>query len=392
MRVLFAISLVFSGLFILGCNKGPTDFKKSKSLLKGKIVVIDSIILKPDSVPYLNFFFDRYSDGYFISSDQNGQVYLLDTAGNLRSPVGKKGKGPGEYQRPVGLYAAAIDSIFVAEFYSGKILLYDSDGSFMESWDVVRDDPFNTFATFNNFLSVSSDENKKLVIEYLGRSDRNNNISSPKYYQEARLVTIFKSESNSYKHIVPFEEGSPYRGNQYFLSPLDPRVTKSKDDQYAVVFPHEDAIYLYSSDGDLIRRIDGRSDFFPAAKGVSFDKRDSEFGRDYVKYNVKQNAINYLSVHFFESGDSLTLISKQYEAPVRDASLPDDLNTLKFLFYERDSYLQFFSIDGSKIFADIKQPRALRELVYAESLDFLIFKSEPKLAERNILYVAKIIF
>jgi len=159
-----------------------------------------------------------------------------------------------------------------------------------------------------------------------------------------------------------------------------------------VVFPHEDAIYLYSSDGDLIRRIDGRSDFFPAAKGVSFDKRDSEFGRDYVKYNVKQNAINYLSVHFFESGDSLTLISKQYEAPVRDASLPDDLNTLKFLFYERDSYLQFFSIDGSKIFADIKQPRALRELVYAESLDFLIFKSEPKLAERNILYVAKIIF
>jgi hypothetical protein len=127
------------------------------------------------------------------------------------------------------------------------------------------------------------------------------------------------------------------------------------------------------------------------AKGVSFDKKDAQFGVDYVKYNIKQNALNYQSLNSFVKADGGIVVAKQYEAPVNDETLPNDLNTLKFTYFKRDSYLQFYDLEGRKLFEDIKQPYELRNLVYARGFDFLIFRADPKLVERNVLYVAKVL-
>lgn len=123
---------------------------------------------------------------------------------------------------------------------------------------------------------------------------------------------------------------------------------------------------------------------------MSFAQRDKQFGIDYVRYNIKQNALNYLSLNSFYHNDTILIIAKQYEAPVGDKNLPDDLNTLKYTYYKRDSYLQFYDITGKKIFNDIRQPSRLRQLIFAESFDYLIFRSDPKLTEKNILYVTKL--
>ncbi|MCX7637476.1 MAG: hypothetical protein N2044_06470 [Cyclobacteriaceae bacterium] len=335
---------------------------------------------------------NNFKSGYIISLANNGQVYLLRSDGSYIGKVGTKGYAPENYYLPVGISTLSPDSIFVADYQSGKILLFNKEGNYVNSWNVIKNDPLNTFSIFYNYLNVYRDTSKRLVFEYLGRSDKYYYMTNPDYYKNARLLTVHLPDLNIYKHYIPYEEGSPYLGQQFFLSPLDPCINKLPNNFYAVVFAHEDCIYLYNRVGELVRKINGNSGYFPKAKGVSFSQADKQFGTDYVKYNIKQNALNYLTFHSFYTSDFNLVITKQYEAPVHDENLPDDLNTLKYMYFRRDSYLQFYSLEGNKLFDDIKQPYRLRHLVYAESFDRLIFKVDPKLTEKNILYVAKLVY
>lgn len=372
------------------CKRNWDEKFSSSDFANAELIIIDSILLQPDSLLYLYYNMEYFKKGYIVTIDNSGQIYLLGSNGSLINKIGTKGNLPENYSLPVGISFLSIDSIFVADYHSGKIFLFNKQGNYINDWKVIKNDTLNTFTVFYNYLGCFKDSLNNLVFEYLGRSDKLFFITDPLYYRNARLLTIYNPHLNQYKHYIPYEEGSPYLGNEYFLSPLDPRILKLPNKWYAVVFAHDDHIYLYDGHGNFIQRIEGKSGNFPKAKGVSFAQRDKQFGIDYVRYNIKQNALNYLSLNSFYHNDTILIIAKQYEAPVGDKNLPDDLNTLKYTYYKRDSYLQFYDITGKKIFNDIRQPSRLRQLIFAESFDYLIFRSDPKLTEKNILYVTKL--
>lgn len=379
------------GAFLcLSCQR---TYKKSREELlpNAELKVIDSIQLEPDTIPHFYFDLAGFRKGYMLALSQTREVFLLKSNGKLISKIGKNGKAPGEYMDPVGLKFLSQDSIFLSDYTSGKIMLYNGGGHLLNSWEVTENDPHNSFPVFFGYLNVTKDNAGNLKFEYLGRSDKKSFVTTPAYYKQARLLSVFNPLFKQYDNYIPYETGSPYLGDKYFLSPLDPCIKKLVNGYYAVVFAHEDAIYVYDTGFKMIERIDGMSNYFPEPDGVSFDKKDSEFDVDNVKYNVKRNGLNYLSLHSFPSKDSSLILVKQYKAPVNDDNLPNDINAARAAKYKRDSYLQFYDLKGNKLYRDIIQPQQLSYMVYADGFDFMVFQRNLKLTDKNILYVAKLV-
>jgi|GEM_PF-5588336 len=385
------LKLLFFTFFIFGCNQSRenTNTQKNISGKIAKLSIIDSITFFTDSLFFQHYVAESFKYGEVLTLDENNEIYLLSNTGKVKGKIGKKGKGPGEYIDPAGAYYYNQDSIFISEYYTGKVFLYNGKGAFLQSWEIASKDLKNTFPTFMNFLSVHKSDTD-LVFEYLGRSLRKYNITQPEYYKNAQLFSVFSLKNNKANHYVPFEKGSPYLGNDYFLSPLDPTIGRLPNGYYGVIYAHEDAIYLYDKTKKLVRKIEGNSAYFPKAKGISYEQKDKSFGSNYVKYNVKMNALNYNSVVSFTDNKNIFLL-KQYQAPVHDDRLPNDLNTLKTTHFKRNNYLQLYDLNGNKLYKDILLPAKLSRVIYAKSKEFIVFQANDKLTEKNILYVAKIV-
>lgn len=380
--ILFASIFVF---FECNDNKENISFQK---LSKAKLHIVDSIAFNADTLFFHHYIINDIENDAILALDENSEIYRLDFNSKGIQKIGKKGKAPGEYIDPVGAYYHNKDSIFISERVTGKVFLYNSAGLFLKSWEVASKDDKNFLPSFMNYFRVIKNK-KEFIFEYIGRSGRKYDITNPKYYNEAMYLSVFNIESNKAVHYMPLEKGSPYLGKYYFLSPLDPALGYSQYGYYTLIFAHEDVIYLYDKNKKLLRKIDGKSSYFPIAKGVPFEQKDKSFGKNYVKYNVKMNALNYNSSALFAQNGKI-FICKQYEAPVLDDRLPEDLNTLKTTYYKRDSYLQLYDLNGVKQYEDILQPRKLKKLIYAKNKNFMLFQAEEKLTEKNILYVAKI--
>ncbi len=385
---IFILSLLYA------CNEQQTNQHepdKDTNLPKAQLVVSDSITIRYDTAFIFNYHFDLFSQDYIMGLDAQHKVVLFNKEGAYIKKIGKQGQGPEEYARCTGIYAHSLDSIFVVDRLTSRVLLYNGKNKLCSSWNLYKADTKNEFPSFYNFFSVtsSSTKAKNLSFEYLGRSTKAYNMTDKRYYENAQLLSTYSTLDSSCQYSIPYEEESIYLGNQYFLSPLDPAMTKTKKGEFIVVFAHEDKIYWYDAEKKLKKIISGDSKYFPkTAQGVSFEQKDSNFGRDYVKYNVKQNALNHYRIASFEE-DNQTWIFKQYDAPLK-ADIPNDMNYLRTNYHKRDTYLQLFNELGERAFEDILQAEKLGTLVYAQNKDYLIFQPNNSLTEKNILYVAKI--
>jgi len=61
------------------------------------------------------------------------RVLVFDTQGNFVRAVGKKGQGPGEFQRPTGMCLVRGGGFAVADFGSNRIQTFDATGKFVRS-------------------------------------------------------------------------------------------------------------------------------------------------------------------------------------------------------------------------------------------------------------------
>ncbi len=392
-------SYAYLWVFILplfyACSEQQTNQNESDrhtNLPKAQLIVSDSITIKYDTAFIFNYHFDLFLKGYIMGLDAQHEVVLFDKEGTYIKKIGKQGQGPEEYARCTGIYAHSLDSIFVVDRLTSRVLLYDGKNKLRSSWNLFSTDTKNEFPSFYNFFSViiPSAKTKNLFFEYLARSTKVYNMTDKRYYENAQLLSTYSTLDSSCQYAIPYEKESIYLSNQYFLSPLDPAITKTKKGEFIVVFAHEDKIYWYDAEKKLRKIISGNSKYFPkTAQGVSFEQKDSNFGRDYVKYNVKQNALNHYRIVSFEE-DNQAWVFKQYDAPLK-ADIPNDMNYLRTNYQRRDTYLQLFNESGKRAFEDILQDEKLGTLVYAQNKDYLIFQPNNSLTEKNILYVAKIV-
>jgi len=66
-------------------------------------------------------------------------VRVYDLAGNHVRDIGRRGDGPGEFNRPRAVAVHPLDGrIFVRDGRGGRINVYDPDGSFLERWPLSR--------------------------------------------------------------------------------------------------------------------------------------------------------------------------------------------------------------------------------------------------------------
>ena len=72
----------------------------------------------------------RLSDGRIaVLSSENRQLYLFEPSGRLSGTIGRRGRGPGEFSRPLHLWYAPPDTLVVWDEWFGPITRFDLGGA-----------------------------------------------------------------------------------------------------------------------------------------------------------------------------------------------------------------------------------------------------------------------
>lgn len=337
---------------------------------------------------------DQYQNGYFLGFDRvSNKLRLFDKSGNFLNFVGSKGEDPGSYFDIGSFFHFSPDSILVADFMKGSLLLYNKEGQFVNKWNINLSDTLNSFPEYynNGNLYAFYDDSGDFRVEYAGWSIKQNYLTTPEYYEEAKLlISMTLIDTPDIQHYISYPQDSPYRKGQYMFSFFDPFVKRLNNGNYLALYGHDDRLFLYDKEKKLIEVVECNSEIFPEPESVSFNTIDRNFIVDQVKYNYKHNSINYLNI-IEGRGVYHGKIFKQYQAPMGDTrNIPNNLNAMYSNYYKRDSYLQIFDSNFDKIYRDILQPEILKNLLFVDENGNLLFSSNGNISEENILYVAKI--
>ena len=120
----------------------PADQKSLSNIYqKGKIRLIAELILDDNSMPEDVYFeapvdltFDT-ENNIFVCDYKSHDIKVFDISGKFIKTMGRKGQGPGEFQMPFNL-AFAKDRLVVWELRNRRLSVLKSDGEFVKSIQV----------------------------------------------------------------------------------------------------------------------------------------------------------------------------------------------------------------------------------------------------------------
>jgi hypothetical protein len=79
----------------------------------------------------------RLSDGRIVVADNSaGELRFFDSTGAFLSRGGRKGKGPGEFEQMMGVWALPGDTLAVYDIATRRISLFNSGGTFVRQVDL----------------------------------------------------------------------------------------------------------------------------------------------------------------------------------------------------------------------------------------------------------------
>jgi len=86
--------------------------------------------------------------GVAILDRMTGEVSVFDGSGSFIRSFSRMGEGPGEFQFPIRLIYMPSDMYVVLEFLNGNVTLFDSDGVYVDRWqmDGMGVFPLDTYA------------------------------------------------------------------------------------------------------------------------------------------------------------------------------------------------------------------------------------------------------
>ena len=164
-RFLFVIFIALL-LFVFGCGKTK---KEQAPLWKGKIEWEDGVkvVNNPSEPVYGEILFDLEEDlsigreddeNYLfyratdVAVDEQDNIYVLeyrncriqkfDRNGNYLQTIGKKGQGPGEFERPLQLLLDKTGKIYVKD--GRKIKIFDREGNYLRDF-LLKNYPYELF-------------------------------------------------------------------------------------------------------------------------------------------------------------------------------------------------------------------------------------------------------
>lgn len=387
------IAYLLFQLFLYACS--PNEEAKKKEIRSaGKpsnatLIIIDSLKVPLDSIEIDDYDFSLIQDSILFLIDHQQQLWTWNLQTNAMQMFSQKGEAPGEYIRPVAISALNKDSIFIIDRMLYRVSLFDINGKIKGSWNIYQSDKSHEPVVFYNFSRVYREKGKDIILEYVSRHKKYD-MESPKYYENTKVLTSFNLMTNEHHYFISYEKDSPYRQNQFFISPFDPHIDFNGN-YYSVVFPHDFRIYIYTANDKILSKTITNIPykFPPTPEGVPFDKAKINFSRDYVKYNIKKNALNTNAL--FMKQNPLLLI-RQYICPLSNVLIPDDMNYWRTNYIKQDRYLQIVNIENEQVVEEaIEIPEILGKMIYAENEDKIIFNTNSKIGEENVLYITKIV-
>ena len=127
--VLIAMIVALAYLYYLiskpiGAGTYSTAELKPLFSIYGKSPNAEDLLRRPNDVA-----FDGKGN-IFVADSENGRVFVFDRDGRFLRQIGKRGKGAGELQIPMGVTVAKDGTTFVTDKALNKLLIFDKNGVF----------------------------------------------------------------------------------------------------------------------------------------------------------------------------------------------------------------------------------------------------------------------
>jgi hypothetical protein len=128
------LGLVILALLLAGCG-GKTGDGSSEWTVDAGALTLERDLLAGDDE---NFYFGEIHDiavrgdgSMYVADGKASHVKVLTPDGTLQDTIGRKGKGPGEFNRPAQVHLARGDSLYVADGYWSALSVFASNHEFV---------------------------------------------------------------------------------------------------------------------------------------------------------------------------------------------------------------------------------------------------------------------
>ncbi|OGD23663.1 MAG: hypothetical protein A2Y70_06320 [Candidatus Aminicenantes bacterium RBG_13_64_14] len=321
-----AVIFCISHIFLISCRQqtphwggrieeqdGITIVKNPASpMYSGEIFALQEELSIGDDNEKTEYLFSRIND---IEVDEEGLIYVIDDAdsnirvfdkdGGFLRTIGRKGQGPGEFQKPIGLQVTADDKLYVVD-YSGRAVYFSLEGDFLHQELLPRP-----------ILPIKRDSQGNLVgIEIAAPPPLGGKVIK-KYDSHLKPLMVIATEEMGTRGIFDIGKPSCYCA-----------VTES--DQVIWGDSKEYVLYVLDPQGQLIKIItkEHKPQKISAADREGYEKRYAEPLKAGMKINFRSHYPAFSDIYADDTG---RILVKTYERVDHD---------------ERFFYFDVFNPDG----------------------------------------------
>ena len=227
----------------------------------GEVVTLEEELTIGNDNEKSGHFFSRIND---IEVDEDGLIYLIDGAdstirvfdkdGDFLRTIGRKGQGPGEFERPFHIQVTADNELYVVDYSGARAVYFSLNGDFLRQASLPRP-----------ILPIRLDSQWNLVgIEVAAPPPLGGKVIK-KYDSHYKTLMVIATEEQGTPRVFDIGKPSCYCA-----------VTKS--DQVIWGDSREYALYVLDPQGRLIKKItkEHKSQVISAADKDGYKKRYAE--------------------------------------------------------------------------------------------------------------------
>ncbi len=209
-----------------------------------------------------------------LDVDAQGRLYVLD-AGNHRiqvfdrdgkyvKTIGRRGQGPGEFNMPSSISLDRAGNLYVVESGPGRVQVFAPDGKILKTLKMPETGISNAhILSSGQILSAGSGAAFRMM--RMSSDDKEKAVASP------ALLKIFDADG---KAVREFGQRNSY--GEYMLDDMANTTLSSIDgsDHVFLVFPYQNRVDKYSSEGKLLWQADRVLPYSMEIKGKADVKRE----------------------------------------------------------------------------------------------------------------------
>ncbi|MFB6098946.1 MAG: 6-bladed beta-propeller [Salinibacter sp.] len=131
--VLLGSSIVLGALLLLGCGESDSASGGGWTVQEGALTLERDLLVSEGESFYFGTILDvtPAADGrIYVADDEAGHIKVLAPTGTLVDTLGRKGEGPGEFQRLNQVVVRRGDSLFVLDSQRRRVSVFSPSGTF----------------------------------------------------------------------------------------------------------------------------------------------------------------------------------------------------------------------------------------------------------------------